>query len=617
MIFGCNSCGKKFSVSTNESEKTTETFCINSTAVLASNMIGIGYSQVEQFTSILDIPNMCAERFKNINDDIGALWEMTAEQSMKEAAEEERQAAIERGDIDEEDGIPFISVVTDGCWCKRSYHKNYTALSGVAAIVGATFGKILWIGVRNKYCVICVRNKNKGLTPPPHFCTCNYSGPSSEMEWQAIVQGFERSVEMYNMRFMKVIADGDSSTYLKIQEAKPYQHRIVEKDECCNHLLRNFRNQLDKATTGCPRGLTKHVENSLERIRKGIACAVKYRNDQQNDENEKISLLKSDMSNVVHHVFGDHANCPSYIQDKCKEDENYIPALKESGSYEKLSAPIRKLMYCAKDLLLGENNNIAEHYNSIVAKFVGGKRVNFALSNSYKYKTHAAAVQFNSKKAVTTLYQTAFERNPPALTQKIELKRLQKAVYGKERRTMNRENHVRPKRFNDTKEKGSGYGENCQTTDISTDDFENEKKIILEKLKNYQETREANEEKTRSKQRNALFQKITNIVLMASNFGAVCKARVMSKQVKDVCKKMVSNNKAAKHNNESQPIAKQQLAKEQQISIRDCGVYIDKEHMCLAASPTGVTNDGDMIIEIQCPTAIATKDPMDPSILCE
>lgn len=80
---------------------------------------------------------------------------------------------------------------------------------------------------------------------------------------------------------------------------------------------------------------------------------------------------------------------------------------------------------------------------------------------------------------------------------------------------------------------------------------------------------------------------------------------------------MVSHNKAARHNIESQPVAKQQLAKEQQISIRDCGVYIDKEHMCLAASPTGITNDGEMIIEIQCPTTISSKDPMDPSILCK
>lgn len=372
---------------------------------------------------------------------------------------------------------------------------------------------------------------------------------------------------------------------------------------------------MDASTTGCPRGLKKHVESSLERIRKGIASAVKHRNDEKNGETEKIALLKSDMSNVIHHVFGDHLNCPDYIQEFCKDDVNHIPALIQSGSYEKLSIPIRKLMYCAKDLLLGQSNNIAEHYNSIVAKFVGGKRVNFALSNSFYYKAHAAAVQFNSKTAVTTLFQTAFQRDPPALTKKIEIKRLQKTIREKERRRVKKQNRIRPKRFNDKKEKSTGYGVNCQNTDLSIDAFEAEKKLFVAKLKEFHENRGTNEEKTRTKERSVLFQSITNTVLMASHFGPVSKARNMSKQVKDICKGMVCRSKSTKHSNESQPIAKQQLAKEQQLSLRECGVYIDEEHVCLAASPTAISTDGDTIIEIQCPIAIVSKDPNDPSVL--
>lgn len=104
---------------------------------------------------------------------------------------------------------------------------------------------------------------------------------------------------------------------------------------------------------------------------------------------------------------------------------------------------------------------------------------------------------------------------------------------------------------------------------------------------------------------------------MASNFSGVCKARGLSKQVKEVCKKMTVYSKADKHNTESQPVAKQQLADEQQLTIQDCGIYIDNEHMFLAASPTGITTDGHMVIMIQCPTSIASKNPTDPSILSE
>lgn len=95
IIFECDNCGERFSALTNKSDKSVDTLDINSLAVLGSYMIGIGFSLLEQFTSILDVPVMCADSFKNRNDDIGALWELTSEDSIKQAAEEERQAAID------------------------------------------------------------------------------------------------------------------------------------------------------------------------------------------------------------------------------------------------------------------------------------------------------------------------------------------------------------------------------------------------------------------------------------------------------------------------------------------------------------------------------------------
>lgn len=238
-----SSCQKKFTVCTSQEENTEESMCLNSAITLAASMIDIGFSQLEQFTNVIDVPVMSSGTFKKLNDQIGAFWEDTAAECMKEAAEEERNAAIERGDVDEEDGIPFIKVVTDECWSKRSYNKNYTALSGVASIVGADTGKVLWIAVKNKYCVVCVRNSNKNLEPPPHFCTRNYVGSSSDMEWKSVLEGFQKSIELYNLRYLNLVADGDSSTYAKLLEHRPYGHRRINKIECSNHLKRNNRKQ--------------------------------------------------------------------------------------------------------------------------------------------------------------------------------------------------------------------------------------------------------------------------------------------------------------------------------------------------------------------------------------
>ena len=52
-----------------------------------------------------------------------------------EAVEEEKRISLENGRVSK-DGIPIIDVIVDGCWSKRSYKKNYSALSGAAAIIG-------------------------------------------------------------------------------------------------------------------------------------------------------------------------------------------------------------------------------------------------------------------------------------------------------------------------------------------------------------------------------------------------------------------------------------------------------------------------------------------------
>ncbi|KAL0829810.1 hypothetical protein ABMA28_003293 [Loxostege sticticalis] len=46
---------------------------------------------------------------------------------MNAAAQKEREIAIAEGRVDE-NGIPKIDVIVDGCWCKRIYKKNYSAL---------------------------------------------------------------------------------------------------------------------------------------------------------------------------------------------------------------------------------------------------------------------------------------------------------------------------------------------------------------------------------------------------------------------------------------------------------------------------------------------------------
>ena len=55
-------------------------------------------------------------------------------------------------------GVPYVSVVADGGWSKHN------TMSRVAVIFGLKSKKLLFPGVRNKYCSVCSVAEHKGQT---------------------------------------------------------------------------------------------------------------------------------------------------------------------------------------------------------------------------------------------------------------------------------------------------------------------------------------------------------------------------------------------------------------------------------------------------------------------
>ncbi|CAD6244604.1 GSCOCG00013413001-RA-CDS, partial [Cotesia congregata] len=139
-----------------------------------------------------------------------------------------------------------ITVIVDGAWSKRSYKNGrYDALSGFATIIGLRTGRVLYCGMRNKYCSFCASSLKRGLEKPPdHLCFKNYArnDPSTRMEADIIVEGFTKSINSHGLIYKSFIGDGDSSVHQSIVNNDPYkEYGIgVEKIECKNHLFRNF-----------------------------------------------------------------------------------------------------------------------------------------------------------------------------------------------------------------------------------------------------------------------------------------------------------------------------------------------------------------------------------------
>lgn len=243
ILMKCNMCNIVQNIETNYDSES-----INEDAVVGIIAIGSGFSNLEQITSALNIPCGSHNTFDKIHDRVCDNWEETALESMTDAALEEKQLAVEAGDVNEH-GIPLITVVCDGSWAKRSYRHQYNSLSGAAAIVGFRTRKVLYIGVRNKYCYTCKLNENNEDTEGKiveHKCYKNWNGSASSMEADILAEGFEQSFSKYGIIYDKMVADGDSSCYKKILERDPYatHNVVVQKIECKNHLLRNYIRKL-------------------------------------------------------------------------------------------------------------------------------------------------------------------------------------------------------------------------------------------------------------------------------------------------------------------------------------------------------------------------------------
>lgn len=68
-----------------------------------------------------------------------------------------------------------------------------------------------------------------------------------------------------------------------------------------------------------------------------------------------------------------------YFCKRKKESEfNLVPEMQKCGIWNDIMAAVNLVAYHSDSLIYHVNNNVVESYNSIVAKYVGGKRINFS-----------------------------------------------------------------------------------------------------------------------------------------------------------------------------------------------------------------------------------------------
>lgn len=396
-------CNKELKIKNSEEK-------LNKNAVIGAMVAGCGNVQLQHFTAALDLPQISPYLYEKSHGEVCEAWEETALDEMRKAGEEERQAAIAEGRVTK-DGIPVIDVLIDGCWCKRSYKTNYSALSGAASIIGRRFGKVLFFAVKNKYCCICAQADKRGEATKQHTCYKNFSGPSTAMESEILVEGFKRSIEMHQVIYSRFIADGDSSTYAKILKARPYPDITVEKIGCRNHILRNFCNKLQQMKTNTRFEAKQRKMITTERIlsaRKYICQAIKYHNE--NRHQDSIKKLHHDINMSFQHAYSNHDNCNKSV---CSKTSLQVPhEIFKCHIWAQIRSIAGSVASQARSLIEDVDSNVVERFNSVIAKFVGGKRVNYALRRSYQGRCAGAVVSFNSGKIYATVLKRINQCSP-------------------------------------------------------------------------------------------------------------------------------------------------------------------------------------------------------------
>lgn len=80
-----------------------------------------------------------------------------------------------------------------------------------------------------------------------HKCQVNFEGSSPTMEVEAALLLFSRSIEKYNLRYLTVLSDGDSKSYLKLCDENIYGDNYkITKEECINHVSKRMGSALRK-----------------------------------------------------------------------------------------------------------------------------------------------------------------------------------------------------------------------------------------------------------------------------------------------------------------------------------------------------------------------------------
>ena len=217
----------------------------------------------------------------------------------------------------------------DGTWQQRGHFSRH----GVVSTISVDNVEVLDVEVLSSVCITCLR-KEKSDTKSVEYdtwyanhqsvCVQNHKGSAPNMEPVGVLRMYERSRQSRKLEYASYVGDGDSKSFLCVQNKNVYG-KPIEKKECVGHVqkrcgkrLRTLKTKMgsaklsDNKTIG---GRGRLTEGRIIDLQKYYGLAIR-RNKQKLDD------MKKDIWATLDHMTSTndnphHTRCPPGLDSWC------------------------------------------------------------------------------------------------------------------------------------------------------------------------------------------------------------------------------------------------------------------------------------------------------------
>lgn len=219
-----------------------------------------------------------------------------------------------------------IAVCFDGSWMTRGHLSHI----GVGAVIELFSGYVLDFKVLSNFCLGCKRappENDPGYSAwkANHVCQKNTESKSGQMEPEAAVALFERSLARHGLRYTTILCDGDSRSFHALEDAKVYGYVNIAKEDCINHVQKRMgtalRNLIQKHKTEHGGGLSgkgRLTGELITKLTKYYSWALKSNVGNVDSMHKAVMATYYHISSTDEHP--NHSLCPSGTNSWCKQN---------------------------------------------------------------------------------------------------------------------------------------------------------------------------------------------------------------------------------------------------------------------------------------------------------